>query len=847
MPQWVANTNGSTGRQMLVWAILIVCIALAFLNFSRENFDRVVTLNASYAADAARQKARYIDEVLVNAQNSIRQMAFWCSQYDILPKADGGRAVLQKITANSPFDHLEFVDSVGLDRTAPGGMVDVSDRTYFLEGMKGNSGIDVVFHPRVTNGTLVMFYAPVYQGSKIIGVLVGHYREQRMQEILETYFFGKEGKAYLCMADGTVISATRQESGRENMLAFVVHNAGLRPEEASAFAQSFADRQSYGCMYDVPQGRGNFYSTPVSGTDWMLIQSFPPMVTESMIQEANAAGIRLELLLVLVFALYILGMLVRHRVRNRHLVQEKRKMENIVGGVTALFSRFTVVDLDEDTYVYLDSCAHDVPRTGQYSELLKYVSRRYVSAGNAVDMPEVLSSQYIRTHLAEDIPYLQYDYQIRLKEGLRWENISIICLERREDKPAIILLAVQDMTVLKEEEIRNRKALQKATAMAEAANNAKTAFLFNMSHDIRTPMNAIIGFTELLEKYQDDAEKRADYLKKIHDSNTVLLSIINNVLEMARIEKGIIEVEEVAWSTEQFNDMLYSVFQEMMRQKNIEFTGKITVDHPYVFCDPSKLREVFINILSNAYKYTNPGGRVTMDLEEIPSHREGYALYRTTITDTGVGMTREFLPHIFEEFTRERSATEAQVEGTGLGMPIVKRLVEFMEGTIVISSQKNVGTTCIVTIPHRIAAKADLVEQRGGTSDPEQFRGKRILLAEDNDLNAEIAVEILQGAGFAVERAEDGRMAVAMVRAADAGYYDAILMDVQMPNMNGYEAARAIRSLPDAGKAGTVILAMTANAFEEDRKEALAAGMNGHFGKPIDVHELMKALSALLR
>jgi signal transduction histidine kinase/ABC-type amino acid transport substrate-binding protein len=417
--------------------------------------------------------------------------------------------------------------------------------------------------------------------------------------------------------------------------------------------------------------------------------------------------------------------------------------------------------------------------------------------------------------------------------------------ERLKETTAEQEAQLEEISALNDELENQQEKLENACMQAESANNAKTSFLFNMSHDIRTPMNAIIGFADLLEKHQEKPEKRADYIKKIQDSGSVLLSIINNVLEMARIEKGTLAIEEAAWSAEQFNDTLYSVFQDMMKQKEIDFTRQIDVEHQYVFCDPIKLREVFINILSNAYKYTNPGGSVHMHLEEIPCEREGYAIYRTTISDTGIGMSEDFLPHIFEEFSRENNTTENKIEGTGLGMPIVKRLINFMEGTIEVRSKKGEGSTFIVTIPHRIADKSDLSEHFAGELDVEIFKGKRILLAEDNELNAEIAMEILTEVGFLVDRAEDGQICVDMLRDAEDNFYDVILMDIQMPNLNGYETTKVIRSMSNPVKAGIPIIAMTANAFEEDKRDAQRAGMNGHLPKPINVHELYKTLMGI--
>ncbi len=490
----------------------------------------------------------------------------------------------------------------------------------------------------------------------------------------------------------------------------------------------------------------------------------------------------------------------------------------------------------------------------------------YSILGRLINM---MSSAEIHSSLTK---HTQTDSQITISDFIR-ENIGYIVLFFAVIIAIISVLFAKSLSSMRKTKLLNRELkthqaqlseayedqkdhleeiallnteLEWAKTQAEAASSAKTSFLFNMSHDIRTPMNAIMGFRDLLEKHIDEPERRADYLRKIKEASKVLLSIINNVLEMARIEKGTVVVEEVAMNTKNFGISIFSVFSEMMAEKNIEFTHEDLVVHHNVYCDPTKIREIFMNLLSNAYKYTKPGGKVHVRLRELPSNREGYGIFETSVSDTGVGMSAEYLAHIFEEFSRENTSTANKIEGTGLGMPIVKRLVELMGGTIRVSSEKGVGTTFVVVLPHRIADEPENVEPEDVEADGAVFEGKRILLAEDNDLNAEIAEEILTSVGFMIERAEDGAICYEKIVSSETGYYDLVLMDIQMPNMDGYQATKAIRGLADKEKANIPIIAMTANAFEEDRSKAINMGMNGHIAKPIDVSELLMVLARVI-
>ena len=401
------------------------------------------------------------------------------------------------------------------------------------------------------------------------------------------------------------------------------------------------------------------------------------------------------------------------------------------------------------------------------------------------------------------------------------------------------------------EELRKEKKLlkklQKEVLKTQEANQEKSAFIFRMSHDIRTPMTAIVGYSNLLTKYQDDAQKRNYYLEQINEANSTLLSIITNVLEIARIEKGSVEVVESVQTVDYLTEYIFSTFEGPMAKKNISFSHEVDIRNNFVYCDPIKLRTVFQQLLSNAVKYTKEGGMVHMSLVELPSEQEGYVLYQTTIIDNGIGMSKDFLPHIFEEFSREQNTIFSKEEGSGLGMAIVKKLLELMKGEIEVKSEKGKGTTFTVTIPHRIATKEEVQQHAKVVVDTQAFKGKRILLAEDNELNAEIETEILTDTGFIVDRTPNGLSCFTKVSMAPEKTYDLVLMDIEMPNMNGYEAAIAIRSLTNKEKASIPIIAMTANAYEEDQREALASGMNGYIAKPMDVKVLIKELAKIFQ
>lgn len=389
--------------------------------------------------------------------------------------------------------------------------------------------------------------------------------------------------------------------------------------------------------------------------------------------------------------------------------------------------------------------------------------------------------------------------------------------------------------------------LQIAVEKAEGANRAKTNFLNNMSHDIRTPMNAILGYNRLMRKKLTDPQL-IDYQRKIEQSGSLLLSIINHVLDMARIESGKSKLDENAEVVGTILDEVYGVFAPEAAKKEIRMKKTIAVEHRSLICDGTKIREIFVNLISNAIKYTPRGGSVEVNVNELPCEREGFARIQTVVTDTGIGMSKEYLPTIYDSFSRERNTTMGKVAGTGLGMAIVKELVTMMGGTIEVKSELGEGTTFTVTLDHKIAETRhdDRKEIASRKAAVESLADLHILLAEDNDLNAEIAMTLLEEAGLKVDRAADGIQCVSRIEKEPAGTYALILMDIQMPNMDGYKATETIRQLPDPKKAAIPIIAMTANAFEEDRKMALAKGMNGYIAKPIDPAKMLETIRHVL-
>ena len=445
------------------------------------------------------------------------------------------------------------------------------------------------------------------------------------------------------------------------------------------------------------------------------------------------------------------------------------------------------------------------------------------------------------------VPNNTWYFDIIPSEGWSPRSYWIMCIVISYVFSLLIATVFYLISSKKHRERQYEAELEKAAEQAKNANEAKTRFLFNMSHDIRTPMNAIVGFSGLLEKNLQNERKAKEYLEKIQSSSNLLLRIINQVLEMARIESGTAVLQLKAEDMDALFHRVNTVFEEDVRKKNLQYHAVLDVRHHYVVCDQTKLQEIMLNIISNAIKYTPEGHSIYVEVHEAVSENPSKIRYIFSCEDTGIGMSEEYLPHIYEEFSREHSTTENKVPGTGLGLPIIKSMIELMGGSIQVESRQGIGTKFTIDLSFDIALKEEVYgsEDTIESSAINTIKGKRILLVEDNELNAEIAKTVLEDVGALITRAENGQQALELFKEKPAGTFDVILMDLMMPVMDGYTATRKIRELERSDAKTVPIIAMTANAFQEDAEKCIAVGMNAHLAKPLDIEKMKKTIKSI--
>lgn len=534
--------------------------------------------------------------------------------------------------------------------------------------------------------------------------------------------------------------------------------------------------------------------------------------------------------------------------------EESRKQLDMIYALSLDYYTIYLLKLETDTFTVqrrteelTGSTAERVMRTAVYSKDIEDYIAHYIPIDDQEMMREKISIEAMRKYFKAGETRLVRYRRIsgELIEYIEWRIVNFSSRSGASE----VLIAVRNVDKEVQQEMEQKACLEDALEQAKNANKAKSAFLSNMSHDIRTPLNIIVGSSEIAENNLDDREEIGKCLKKISAAASHLRSLINNVLEMSQIENGELKLQEEKCSLSVLMHNVVSIVQPQFRAKQMKLSlNMLEMKDKNVYVDSARLQEVFLNILDNMVKFTPGQGMVSICVRQLASEKKGYGSYEFIFQDTGIGMAEEFLEHVFEQFEREKNTTDSGIGGAGLGMTIVKAIIEKMQGSIHVYSEQGKGTRFVINIMLQLFQKEGSQKQERllENNRKEVFYGKRLLLVEDNELNREITKDLLEQAGFVIETAEDGSIAVEMVKQSEEGYYDAILMDIQMPIMNGYKATEAIRCLDREDAVGIPIIALTANAFENDRKNALESGMNAHIPKPLNVRELYGILAEYL-
>ena len=613
---------------------------------------------------------------------------------------------------------------------------------------------------------------------------------------------------------------------------------GLIPRAEGALGIRDGSLAGYDSSFQDPDGvdRGAYYSEMSSG--WTVILTIP--LQNVLMGEQNTTILVMVAISVLVMAVIVI-MVLRDLLNSRRI----RRADNTIAILGDSFYAIYRVNYKAGTYEAIKvspDLSDSLPEAGDYQVLLDVVGT-LVDPETFHDFSMSFSLESIRQRVAERLPDYGGDYQRRFGDAYKWVNIRTLYDGVRA--PDEVILCFREVDVEKRQQLQQMRILEEALDTAKKSTKAKNTFFSNMSHDMRTPLNAIIGLAELAQRDREDREKVDDYIRKIAFSGKQLLSLINDILELSRLESGRDTLSRQHFDLRQCVEDNAAAFRELARKEDRDFTVELELTDAQVEGDPFKLGQILGNLLSNAFKYSRPGDRVRLTVKQFDFQQ--HSKYQFTVEDTGIGMSEQFLEHIFDPYARETRFAAQTVTGNGLGMPIVKSLVQRMSGEITVESVLGKGSRFTVTLPMEAVREEGAAQAEAPAEETVDLNGRRVLLAEDNELNMEIAVELLTMHGVEVLQARDGAEAVSLFQKSPPYAVDAVLMDMQMPVMDGCEAARAIRALDRPDAASVPIIAVTANAFAEDIARTTEAGMNGHISKPIDFALLCRTLARLVK
>ena len=972
--------KNKTRNLIITVCAAVVVVVVALVVFMNVNTQRIIDQNTQYLETSTNQTVRRVNDTFASSLQSVQTAAVVYG--DAISDEGFNPRTAATILDNAQFDHTFFIDAQGTAYNNDGTTADATDREYYIEGVQGKSGMCYVDSTIFDGQNAVVFYAPVVLDNEVIGIMASVLREDSLTEVMTTEFYGQSTPTYLCERNGTMVAMAGSVKPDARNIDEIFIARGLNEEQLAALDVDIEEGNTVSFTYDTSEGTGNTFVTKLPDFDWMLVRSFPASITNEMLLRANTSGFILVGGVLLAAIVVIVVLTMQARRENQELLLERQEATRIIDASTNLFDSLFTVDLEKHTYEFLknDSQQKSIPPRGNASDLRQFFDKIIDKNSLSTDAHEKFDKDNIASILTPGVRFIQEEWRTNDRENPCWYQASILCLARdAQGKPTSVLVAIQDVTDAKAEELRAHIALEDAFKAAEHASQAKSDFLNSMSHDIRTPMNSIMGLTAIAGMHVNDPERVRECLTNITSASRHLLGLINEVLDMAKIESGSIDLTEEPFDLSESIENLITMMNPQIAAKHQELkVVLVDIKHEHVLGDPTRLQQVFVNIMGNSVKFTPEGGMIGLRITELPSSIQSSACYEFVFSDTGCGMSEEFMKRLFEPFSRANDSRTTKVEGTGLGMAIVKSVVSLMSGTIDVESKEGEGTTFTVMVHMKLrdAEQEDLSDLEGipvlvvdddevacegacillddigmksdfrlsgpagieavrnrldndpyrvvildwrmpGMSGLEAakhireatneavpiiilsaydwsmieqearqvgvdafiskplfrsrlvqvmkellvgemksvidekamleelaFQGKRVLLTEDNPMAAEIARELVEMTGAAVEHAENGKLALDMLLAHEPGYYDIVLMDIQMPVMNGHEAAAAIRAQadkrPDMGQ--IPIVALSADAFAEDVRHARSAGMNDHMSKPLEIETLVRML-----
>ncbi len=853
---WLLSTDKQKKqfRKMILRVVpvlaAILLIAVCFYSFSLTNSNIISERNAHYLEEYTKTLGNKIDAEFNGSLTEIEMLADFTGandKYDeITPE------LLKTFESKTDFDFIRYVTSAGTLLTSTGVTLDASEREYFQLGIQGNSGVTIVDQSRVNDERMAVFYAPRLHDGKVIGVFLGLYAEESLSSEIQTFFENQLASSLITTRDGKTIVSSPSSSlarwyneGNSKDFAHFIETRVNNADAKQILLKACQNGTSTSFDFQGFDGESVGQIIPLQNVDWNLVVMLPSQLAKQVNQDSYKATESFGFKILGICIAYILLLLIM-QLSQLNRTREEAKLDHYLASAHDCVSMATVfVDLEEDEYVDISATPLYEKRRGSIDEMIEQAVAAQDNESDA-QKAYIFLEEEIQDCDPHGTPPL-LDTVFTEKDGThRFFRSTFVPVESRGRRVTKGVILFSDVTKARTRDLEIRKDLENALAQAKEGIRAKSVFLANVSHDLRTPMNAVLGYASLAKNRVDDPEAVAAYMNKIENSGNQLLAMVDNVLEVSRLDE-----KDTALSSDhiKLDEFLNKLRNEMLplieaKEQSLDIDAH-TVHHRSFVADESRLSDALLHLLHNANKYTLHKGHIKLQINEFGHAESGMAHYRFTVSDDGIGITEEFLPHIFDNFSREEASTINKIHGFGLGLALVKNTIERMDGTVNVKSEKGKGSTFTVDVSFPIIDE-DRVSSEARAQDPAFLHGKRFLAAEDNEINAEILQALLEKEGASCRICENGQEALLVFEYSEPDEYDAILMDIMMPKMDGLEATRAIRACQHPKASSIPIIAMTANTFSSDKERSKNAGMNAHLGKPINMDELKKTLAKLL-